>query len=296
MFFPYKDDNPTEITPYVTIGLIIFNVFTFYLQIDGVLTREYAFVPMEFFIMRELSAYPYEYVTIFTSMFMHGGFGHLFGNMLFLWIFGNNVEDVFGHFRFLVFYLVCGVVASLTHAFVYPDSSIRCLGSSGAISGMMGAYMLLYPFSYIRTFVIWISFLGGFFFLLPLDIAILLSWAFILLLCVLPIYSILHIPALYLLGVWFLLQVVYAYFKVPGVGWFAHIGGFASGFMTIFLHKFFSPYKYQVAVAKKYEVMKPEIDKDWLPPISAMLHNETKREEERWFREESDPNEHSTDE
>ena len=139
----------------------------------------------------------------FTYQFMHEGLAHLGGNMLFLWIFGDNVEDAMGHFRFAAFYLICGAVAALTQGLLNPQSDIPMIGASGAISGVLGAYLLLYPRARVRVLL----FLG-------------------------IIFWIAHVPAMFVLGVWFLGQLVNAAMAppgVPGVAFWAHIGGFVTG-------------------------------------------------------------------
>ncbi|MGC8777475.1 MAG: rhomboid family intramembrane serine protease [Candidatus Caldatribacteriaceae bacterium] len=144
-------------------------------------------------------------VTLFTSQFVHGNFLHLFFNMLYLWIFGNNVEDVLGHFHFLFFYLSCGLTAGLIHAFVFPHSLIPTVGASGAIAGVMGGYMVLFPYARVIVMIFW-----GFF------------------------VQFLRVPAVTLLGFWVILQIIYGLFSLAipnygGVAWFAHLGGFAIG-------------------------------------------------------------------
>jgi membrane associated rhomboid family serine protease len=145
--------------------------------------------------------------TIFTSMFMHGGLLHLGGNMLFLWIFGDNVEDSMGHARYLVFYLLSGVAAALAQAWVEPTSTIPMVGASGAISGVLGAYILLHPQATVRTLIIL-----GFF------------------------VTMVHVPALIVLGLWFAMQF-FAAFATPtgdgGVAFWAHVGGFVAGLVLV---------------------------------------------------------------
>lgn len=139
-----------------------------------------------------------------SALFLHGGVGHLLGNMLFLWIFGDNVEDRMGHFRYLIFYLSCGIAASLVQTLADLDSAIPVIGASGAIGGVMGAYMLLFPHAHVLT-------------LLFIFVFIRMVW----------------IPALVYLGIWFLLQLVEALSAPPGIGagvaFWAHVGGFAAG-------------------------------------------------------------------
>ena len=149
--------------------------------------------------------------TVFSSMFLHGGFMHLAGNMLYLWIFGNNVEDSMGHVRFVIFYLLCGVAAALAQAWPNPDSTIPMIGASGAISGVLGAYLLLFP----RARVLVLIPLGAF-------------------------SRIVYVPAMFVLGFWFVLQLISTALTEGGQGgvaWGAHIGGFVAGMVLIPLFK-----------------------------------------------------------
>lgn len=142
------------------------------------------------------------WATLFTSLFLHGSLFHLFGNLLFLWVFGDNVEDAMGHVRFLVFFLLCGAAAGLVHAFVDPESGRPLIGASGSIAGIVAAYLILYP--RVR---LWALFLNG----IPL-----------------------RVPALFAIAFWFVLQVIAAVIGADeGVGWFAHLGGFAAGVILI---------------------------------------------------------------
>lgn len=212
---PLHDDNPTSINPYVTIVTIVLCVLVFFweLGLQGVEEKLiYAFSVIPAALLRsqhlppELALIPPE-LTLVTSMFLHGGWMHLFGNMLYLWIFGNNVEDAMGHVRFILFYLVCGVIAALVHVWVNPASAVPTLGASGAISGVLGAYLLLYPKARVLVFI-------------PFG---LLSQA-------------VYLPAVYVLGFWFVLQLISSALSAPdggGVAWGAHIGGFIAGMALI---------------------------------------------------------------
>jgi len=140
------------------------------------------------------------FLTLVTSQFLHGGLLHILGNMWFLWIFGDNVEDAMGKIKFLIFYLICGIAAALTHTFFSPHSTMPLVGASGAIAGVLGAYFLLFPRARILTFI----------FLFPF------------------IFDVVALPAIIFLGFWFLLQIFYAPFG-GGIAWFAHIGGFLCG-------------------------------------------------------------------
>ena len=143
MFFPYKDDNPRVLIPYVTYGLIVINVIVFLFQFNmGIKDpeAEYIFIYTFGLIPSEFSI-----LTIFTSMFLHGGIAHILGNMWFLWIFGDNVESTLGHKRYALFYILCGVVAALCQVLMNPESQIPMVGASGAIAGVLGLYMLRLP-------------------------------------------------------------------------------------------------------------------------------------------------------
>jgi membrane associated rhomboid family serine protease len=216
---PIGDITKTRSFPYVNVTLIALNVLVFLLTIgqgaDGyrLFTLAFGNIPYEIVTGRDLpptiAPFPV-YITFLTAMFMHGGWLHLLGNMLYLWVFGDNVEDSMGHGKYLVFYLLCGVLASLTHIFFNIDSRIPAVGASGAISGMLGAYFVLHPNGPIRTL-------------------------FIILLFIRVIY----LPAWVLLGLYFLLQVAQATFGGPdsGVAVWAHIGGFVAGMVLIFLFR-----------------------------------------------------------
>ena len=151
---PLHDDNPTEITPVVTIGFIVACVLVFFYQVSlpprsgEMFVYQFGAIPAVVFgqktLRPELVALP-AYGTLVSSMFLHGGWMHLIGNMLYLWIFGNNIEDVMGHVKFVVFYVLCGILAALSHAVIDPGSEVPMVGASGAISGILGAYILLYP-------------------------------------------------------------------------------------------------------------------------------------------------------
>jgi membrane associated rhomboid family serine protease len=217
---PLKDNVPTRNFPVVTVALIAANVLFYFLYQDGGLT-----VPQE--PVDELAYHPCELndscvvvgedwpLTSVTSMFMHGSIDHLLGNMLFLWIFGNNVEDALGHVRFVVFYLLAGFAATALQTFVTlsygssADATIPNLGASGAVSGVLGAYLLLLPNARVITAIF------VFFILLQ------------------------EIPAWVFLGVWFLLQAWLGGFSLVnpeaggGVAFFAHVGGFAFGFLAV---------------------------------------------------------------
>ncbi|HKC58123.1 MAG TPA: rhomboid family intramembrane serine protease [Vicinamibacterales bacterium] len=199
---PLRDIIPSRTTPVVTIALIVVNVLVFLYELSlgrGVdaFTLYWGLVPAAF-----------SWVTVLTSMFLHGGILHVAGNMLYLWIFGDNVEDRMGHGRFLVFYLLCGVAAALAQTITAPDSLVPMVGASGAIAGVMGAYFVLYPKSRIVTLV------PLFFF-----------------------FQIIEVPAILFLGIWFLMQfvsglgsiVTVAARSTGGIAFWAHVAGFVAG-------------------------------------------------------------------
>lgn len=216
--FPIKDDNPTESFPYVTIILIIVSVSIFFLQLmydsDGVpFTTQLAVIPVrftsDFSKVTEMAGVftVNPYATLFTYAFLHGGLFHLAFNMLFLWIFGNNIEDALGKVKFIVFYLVCGVAAALLHIAMSHSSPIQMVGASGAIAGILGAYMVLYPHAHIHTLFI-------FFFII----------------------RIIKVPAIFFIGFWFFIQVMNVTGgAAKGIAWYAHIGGFIAGLILILL-------------------------------------------------------------
>jgi len=207
---PLKDINPTRTTPFVNIALIVANVLVFFYQVSlpppaaEAFVLSHATIPMLFpkFLMGAVG-FGVAFQPLFTSMFLHGGLMHLLGNMLFLWIFGDNVEDDFGHIRYLLFYILCGIGSGLIHVLFNFSSPFPAIGASGAISGVMGAYALLYPRHQILTFF--------FIFLIP-------------------------IPAYLILGYWFVLQFLSGVGSLGssmsgGVAWWAHIGGFLLGML-----------------------------------------------------------------
>ncbi|HLD94477.1 MAG TPA: rhomboid family intramembrane serine protease [Anaerolineales bacterium] len=200
------DQNPLRrLTPIITYGLIAVNVIVFFLELQGgePFIIQWSFIPSEF-----LANPSREFVTIFTSMFMHAGELHLFGNMLYLWIFGDNVEDRFGHQKFLIFYLACGVAATFTQLAFSQASTIPNLGASGAIAGVLGAYLVMFP----QGRVLMAAGRGVF-----------------------------PVSALVAIGLWFLLQLfsgigsLGASADAGGVAYMAHIGGFVAGFVLTYL-------------------------------------------------------------
>ena len=217
---PLRDVNPTRHFPLMTVILIAINVIVFIYelllgpQLEG-FVQSWAIIPYE--ITRGVDLPPPSiqpiYLTLITAMFLHGGFVHIAGNMLFLWIFGNNIEDAMGSLRFLVFYLLCGLAAAFAQIAVGPNSDVPNIGASGAIAGVLGAYLLLFPRAEVQTLV----FLGFF-------------------------VRLVRVPALLFLGLWFVLQLFSGVAGLGmeargGVAWFAHIGGFIAGLVLINLFR-----------------------------------------------------------
>lgn len=211
---PLKDDNPTRTTPFVDYALIAACVLVFLWQVSlgeriEAAIYAYGLIPDQLLgdarLPPELRVVP-AWMTVFTSMFLHGGWMHLIGNMLYLWIFADNVEDRLGHGRFVVFYLLCGIAAALAQALPDPQSQIPMIGASGAISGVLGAYLLLYPRARVLV-------------LIPLG----------------PLSQLVRLPALLVLGLWFGLQLLSEMFAPPGAGvaFRAHIGGFVAGLLLL---------------------------------------------------------------
>jgi membrane associated rhomboid family serine protease len=210
---PLKDINPTRTTPVVNIALIVANVLVFFYMVytstlvrgsENAIIMAYGTVParLNLWLAGRIPAEA-ALLPLVTSMFLHSGLMHLAGNMLFLWVFGDNVEDYFGHFPYLLFYLACGIGSGLTHILFNFHSPLPALGASGAISGVMGAYIILYPRARVLTLV--------FIFFIP-------------------------IPAFIILGYWFFLQFLAGVSSVGaaatgGVAWWAHVGGFLLGML-----------------------------------------------------------------
>jgi membrane associated rhomboid family serine protease len=214
---PLHDDNPTTRTPFVTLALIATCTIVYFWQMSLGLRAgqaavySFGFIPAVVFegatLPAELVRVPAE-LTLVTSMFLHGSFMHLAGNMLYLWVFGNNIEDVCGHFRFVLFYLLCGLVAAFAQALPNPASEVPMIGASGAISGVLGAYLLLFPHARVRVLI-------PFFFVFFTTIR-----------------------AGWLLGFWFVFQLLSglnASAAEGGVAFWAHVGGFIAGLGLIFV-------------------------------------------------------------
>lgn len=211
---PIRDTIQSRTYPIMTISLIIVNAIAFIFQISlgrggNEFIMAYGFIPSRFFHLLEKGSILYALFPLFSSIFLHGGWFHIIGNMWYLWIFGDNVEDRVGHLRFLIFYILCGVLSGLAHAFANYHSGIPTVGASGAIAGVMGAYFILYPRAKIWTLV-------------PIFIFI----------------QFFEIPAVVFLGFWILMQFFMGAFNLGGgVAWWAHIGGFIAGAILIFLFR-----------------------------------------------------------
>jgi membrane associated rhomboid family serine protease len=209
---PLKDINPTRIRPYITWILIVLNVlvFLFELMIDAAGELD-ALIYNAGVVPYVITSRPFSVssLSIFTSMFLHGGWTHLLGNMLYLWIFGDNIEDRLGHVRFVVFYFLGGIAAALAQILIAPDSTIPMVGASGAIAAVLGAYLVEFPRARVRSLVT----LGYF-------------------------IRIAQVPAVIVLGMWFVLQFFNGFLSLSatasgGVAYFAHIGGFVAGLLFI---------------------------------------------------------------
>jgi membrane associated rhomboid family serine protease len=210
MFPIGDDDSARRTTPVVTFALIALNILVFFIELNGgdAFIKQWAFIPSRF------SSNPVsEASTIFTAMFMHGGWLHLFGNMLYLWIFGDNVEDEFGPLQFLAFYLLCGIAATFAQFYFSVGSSIPNIGASGAIAGVLGAYIVMFPSAKVSVLV------GR---------------------------QVVALPAIVVLGMWIVLQLFSGVGSIAqttgttetgGVGYMAHVGGFAAGLLMGFLYR-----------------------------------------------------------
>ncbi len=212
MFFPIRDINPSRTAPIVTKSIIAINVLVYIYSVlfynHQLFVLKYSFIPAQIFgielpsklqLLRKGTG---TLSSMFYSMFIHGDFWHILGNMWFLWIFGDNVEDVLGKVRFTFFYIISGLGATITHSIVNAILSphsliIPTIGASGAISGVLGAYLVLFPGAIVEAIFI-----------------------------IFPVF----LPAFIFIGMWFLMQVLYSFSGVPGVAWWAHIGGFLIGF------------------------------------------------------------------
>ena len=207
---PLRDVIPSRTTPYITITLIGLNVLAWFYELAlprdvlPLFLQMYGVVPADFTVP-----------SLITSMFLHGSWMHIIGNMLYLWIFGDNIEDQFGHGRFLVFYLLSGIAAALGQVAMNPESTLPTIGASGAVAGVMGAYIVLYPQSRVLT-------------LIPL-------WFY---------FEMIEVPAIFLLGFWFLMQLlsagaiaVTASSESGGIAFMAHVVGFVAGVIGVFVFR-----------------------------------------------------------
>jgi membrane associated rhomboid family serine protease len=203
---PLRDVIPSRTTPYLVISIIALNVLGWFYELS-LSDRDLRFFLQDYGVVPAAFTLP----TLFSSMFLHGSWSHIFGNMLYLWIFGDNVEDRLGHGRFIVFYLLCGVVAVVGQIWMTPDSGLPIIGASGAIAGVMGAYFVLYPRSRVLTVITLVFF-----------------------------WEIVEVPAIFLLGFWFLMQLfsagaiaVTAGGQQGGVAFMAHVAGFIMGILGV---------------------------------------------------------------
>jgi membrane associated rhomboid family serine protease len=227
---PLRDDNPAHITPIMTVTFIVLCALVYLYQASlppqpgELFVYRFGAIPATVFGHAALppeihGAAPF--VALITSMFLHGSWMHLIGNMLYLWIFGDNIEGAMGHVRFILFYAICGVIAVFSHAITDPSSTVPMVGASGAISGILGAYLLLFPRAQVLV-------------LIPLGL-----------------YTrMMYVPAALVLGLWFVMQVLSGGMSLGrtggGVAFFAHVGGFVAGMLLIGVFKrsdvrFFSP-------------------------------------------------------
>lgn len=219
MLIPYRDDNPTSSAPIVTISLILLNIVIFFYYRFWVANSEAEFygvlanvglIPRQFFSRHLIIGWhgiPTP-LRLFTAMFMHGGLLHLGGNMLYLWIFGNNVEDYFGHAKFLLFYLGAGLGASMAFLLTNPTATSPMVGASGAIAGVLGAYLILYPHAKVHVLLFLLFF-----------------------------FTTITLPAGFILSFWIVIQIINGLgdfgVQTSGVAWFAHIGGFFCGIILL---------------------------------------------------------------
>jgi len=221
---PIRDRNPSGTFPYVTIGIIIINVLIFLYELSlgsglGEFIMKFGVVPLKVSYYSQVPDLTFinTFFPFISSMFLHGGFVHLIGNMWFLWIFGDNIEDKLGHFKFIAFYFLCGIIASSVHVFFNSQSNVPCVGASGAIAGVLGAYMVTFPRARVVTIV-------------PLFVFI----------------QVMELPAIVVLGFWFVIQFfngaasITASASGAGVAWWAHIGGFAAGVIILYIIRIFS--------------------------------------------------------
>lgn len=214
---PLRDRNPSGTFPFVTVGIILLNVLVFLFQLSlgrrqlDAFLFQFGVIPVKVFYSADIpdSTFVNTYFPFLSSMFLHGGFIHLLGNMWYLWIFGDNIEDRLGRLKFLLFYLACGIGSAIVHVYFNSQSGVPCVGASGAIAGVLGAYMVTFPRARVLV-------------LIPLFV----------------IWQTMELPALIVLGFWFLIQFFSGTASISsahggGVAWWAHIGGFILGIILI---------------------------------------------------------------
>ncbi len=219
--FPLKDTIPSTSFPIVTLGIIVFNFVVFFYELTlgpqlNVFINQYGIIPSNFMstVNKNMFYIFPSSIPLFTSIFIHGGWMHIIGNMWYLWIFGDNIEDRTGHFRFFLFYVLCGLAAGVSYIIINPASNLPTIGASGAISGVMGAYLVLFPRARILTLIFLIIFI-----------------------------QVIEIPVIFFLGFWILIQVISGGIKSGlanesgGVAWWAHIGGFFIGLLMVFFFR-----------------------------------------------------------
>jgi len=240
MILPYKDVNPTNSFPYVTVTIIVLNglLFAGQLSLDamegfGQSVNQYGFRPVSLLDPGQETPGAHPLLTLILSMFMHGGIVHIVGNMLYLWIYGDNIEDVMGHGFYLMFYIAGGLLATMTHALFHPDSNIPMIGASGAVAAVLGAYLVLYPHAKVKTFV----------------------WIFLFI-------TTLYIPAWVLIGFFvatnLFMGVVSLGSPEPiGVAWFAHLGGLAFGLLLAL------PFRNRLRHARKVQSRFDHWPREW---------------------------------
>ncbi len=239
--FPLKDNIPSSRPPYVNYLIIGVNglVFLWELSMGPYLqsvVQVLGFVPARFLDLLGQGAWSAAFLPMFTALFLHGGWLHILGNMWFLYVFGDNVEDILGHGRYLLFYLACGVGANLIFLSFSPSNTLPLIGASGAIAGVMGAYFYLFPGARILT---------------------------LFLIIFIPIF--LELPAYFFLGLWFVMQFLYGTFSLHtvghvrtgagGVAWWAHVGGFLVGIMLLYL---LVPKQYWALLQRRHSRRSPE--------------------------------------
>jgi len=224
--FPIRDENPTHHFPIVTVLLILANAVIFFYEAslgpaaEG-LIRNYGILPAQITGQAVVTTAVPPYLTLFTSMFLHGGLMHLVGNLWFLWLFGDNLEDFLGRFTYVIFYLVTGLAAGAVHVFLNPSSEIPTIGASGAISGVLGGYLVLYPKIRIKTLLV-------------------LGW----------IIDVIYVPAIFFLGLWFVMQLAGGAGGDVGVAFGAHVGGFVAGVLLMLV---FSSRKPRESLHHRYD-------------------------------------------